>query len=80
MQLKDKIEHFKFKTRSIHSAAEAEKYWTIRRESFNLLRQHVHGLRTAPLLMMLWFVRISTRIFTQNACNFRRIQTRVYHC
>ncbi len=49
-QLKDKVEHFKFKTRSIHSAAEAEKYWTIRRESFNLLRQHVHGLRTAPFV------------------------------
>ncbi|HLP44286.1 MAG TPA: FAD-binding oxidoreductase [Candidatus Nanoarchaeia archaeon] len=48
--LKKRVAHFKFKTRSIHSIAEAEKYWTIRRESFNLLRQHVHGLRTAPFV------------------------------
>ncbi len=48
--LKKKVAHFKFKTRSIHSVSEAEKYWTIRRESFNLLRSHVHGLRTAPFV------------------------------
>jgi FAD/FMN-containing dehydrogenase len=29
---------------------DSEKYWTIRRESFNLLRQHVHGRRTAPFV------------------------------
>ena len=29
---------------------EAAKYWTIRRESFNVLRQHVHGKHTAPFI------------------------------
>lgn len=30
--------------------AGAEKYWRIRRESFNLLRKHVQGLHTAPFI------------------------------
>lgn len=46
----DKIRHFGYKMRVMHDASEAEKYWTIRRESFNLLRQHVHGKRTAPFI------------------------------
>lgn len=29
---------------------EAQKYWKIRRESFNLLRKHVKGLHTAPFI------------------------------
>jgi FAD/FMN-containing dehydrogenase len=29
---------------------ESEKYWIIRRESFNLLRKNVHGLHTAPFI------------------------------
>ena len=29
---------------------QSNKYWIIRRESFNMLRQHVHGLRTAPFI------------------------------
>lgn len=29
---------------------EVQKYWTIRRESFNLLRNHVPGQRTAPFI------------------------------
>ena len=41
---------FKLKTHITKSAAEAEKYWTVRRESFNLLRQHTHGLSTAPFV------------------------------
>jgi FAD/FMN-containing dehydrogenase len=32
------------------SSAEVQKYWTIRRESFNMLRQHVKELRTAPFI------------------------------
>ena len=32
------------------TAEEASKYWTIRRESFNLLRHHVKGKRTAPFV------------------------------
>ncbi|MDD3531553.1 MAG: FAD-binding oxidoreductase [Candidatus Pacebacteria bacterium] len=29
---------------------ESEKYWIVRRESFNLLRKNVHGLSTAPFI------------------------------
>ena len=32
------------------SASDSVKYWTIRRESFNMLRQHVKELRTAPFI------------------------------
>lgn len=31
-------------------ATEQKKYWTIRRESFNMLRHHVQGKRTAPFI------------------------------
>lgn len=33
-----------------HSEQEAQKYWTFRRESFNLLRQRLKGYRTAPTI------------------------------
>ncbi len=29
---------------------ESEKYWMVRRESFNLLRKNLHGLHTAPFI------------------------------
>lgn len=45
-----KIHHFGFTTRLSRSEEESSKYWTIRRESFNLLRQHVKGARTAPFV------------------------------
>jgi FAD/FMN-containing dehydrogenase len=32
------------------TARQANKYWVIRRESFNMLRQHVKGVRTAPFI------------------------------
>ncbi|HTK33587.1 MAG TPA: FAD-binding oxidoreductase [Candidatus Paceibacterota bacterium] len=32
------------------TARQSNKYWVIRRESFNMLRQHVKGLRTAPFI------------------------------
>ncbi len=38
------------KTRIIENKQEAEKYWIIRRESFNMLRHHVQGMRTAPFI------------------------------
>jgi FAD/FMN-containing dehydrogenase len=41
---------FGVKTHITKSASEAEKYWTIRRESFSLLRQHSSGLSTAPFV------------------------------
>lgn len=37
-------------TKVTRSEREGEKYWIVRRESFNLLRHHVHGLRTAPFI------------------------------
>ncbi len=37
-------------THITHDKAEANKFWTIRRESFNLLRAHVHGKHTAPFI------------------------------
>lgn len=37
-------------SRKVISEEESEKYWTVRRESFNLLREHVHGFRTAPFV------------------------------
>lgn len=48
--LKEKIKNFKVKAHITKSEAEAGKYWDIRRESFNLLRKHVRGLRTAPFI------------------------------
>ncbi len=38
------------KTRLARSAAEVKKYWTIRRESFNLLRRGMGDMRTAPFI------------------------------
>lgn len=48
--LDQKIAHFKLITRETRSEEEAGKYWTVRRESFNLLRKHVKGSRTAPFI------------------------------
>lgn len=40
----------KVHTRVAKNEKEARKYWTIRRESFNLLRKKVRGKRTAPFI------------------------------
>jgi len=45
-----KLKPYKLLIRKPKSLAESEKYWTIRRESFNLLRKHIHGSRTAPFV------------------------------
>ena len=39
-----------YKIHITRSSAEAEKYWRIRRESFNLLRKHTKGKKTAPFI------------------------------
>lgn len=36
--------------RILKDVQDQDKYWIMRRESFNLLRQHVHGKRTAPFV------------------------------
>lgn len=41
---------FGLKTRIAKNDQEEKKYWTVRRESFNLLRHHVHGRHTAPFI------------------------------
>lgn len=44
------IKPFKVFHRVIEKDTEEEKFWVMRRESFNLLRQHVKGKRTVPLV------------------------------
>ncbi|MBX4190149.1 FAD-binding oxidoreductase [Candidatus Parcubacteria bacterium] len=41
---------FHVSTRITHTKADSEKYWAIRRESFNLLRKHVGAKHTAPFI------------------------------
>ena len=41
---------FGMKTRVARDADAAKKYWTIRRESFNLLRHHIRDKQTAPFI------------------------------
>lgn len=48
--LERKIARYGFKMRRAKNEFDSEKYWTIRRESFNLLRKHVKGRRTAPFV------------------------------
>jgi FAD/FMN-containing dehydrogenase len=45
-----KVSPYGFQTRVTRSEKDAEKYWRIRRESFNLLRKHVKGKHTAPFI------------------------------
>ena len=40
----------KLSTKTVRNREGAEKYWTIRRDSFALLREHFHGKRTAPFI------------------------------
>lgn len=44
------VKKFGYKTHITKDETEAEKYWTVRRESFSLLRQHTKGKRTAPFI------------------------------
>jgi len=48
--LENRIKHFGLVMRKTKSEEESSKYWTIRRESFSLLRKHIHGSRTAPFV------------------------------
>ncbi len=47
---KASLEEFKLKSKIATSPEEMGKYWTIRRESFNMLRNHVKKMRTAPFI------------------------------
>lgn len=50
VQMEEKLRRFGYPIRIAGSQNEAEKYWRVRHESFNLLRKHVRGLRTAPFI------------------------------
>ena len=49
-QAQKSIKQFSIKTHITTSRGDAEKYWTIRHESFNLLRHHGGKKRTAPFI------------------------------
>lgn len=44
------ITPYGYHTRRATPGFDTDKYWTVRRESFNLLRKHVTGRRTAPFV------------------------------
>lgn len=48
--VKKEVDKFKVQSRIIPTAEEANKYWVIRHESFNLLRHHIKDKRTAPFI------------------------------
>lgn len=49
-EIVEALKPFKVEHRVIEKDTEEEKFWIMRRESFNLLRQHVQGKRTVPLI------------------------------
>ncbi len=44
------LKEFGIKTRITTDQKDAQKYWTVRRESFNLLRTKIKGKKTAPFI------------------------------
>ncbi len=48
--VRDHLTDFHFKMHIAKNQNEASKYWDIRHESFNLLRKHSHGKRSAPFV------------------------------
>ena len=46
----DSLKEYHEQTLVTKTAKQSNKYWVIRRESFNMLRQHVKGVRTAPFI------------------------------
>lgn len=49
-QLSQKIKKFKVQKHIVREEKKAEKYWIVRRESFQLLRTHIKNKRTAPFI------------------------------
>lgn len=48
--LNELVKHFGIKTKIVRSEDETDKYWTIRRESFNLLRKHMTEKKAASFI------------------------------
>ncbi len=49
-EAQESLKEFEVPTRLVLDERDAQKYWVIRRESFNMLRHHVSGMRTAPFI------------------------------
>lgn len=49
-KLQNELKKFGATSRVLKNEEEASKYWVIRRESFNLLRKHLRGKRTAAFI------------------------------
>jgi FAD/FMN-containing dehydrogenase len=49
-EITEALKPFNVWHRTIEKDSEEEKFWIMRRESFNLLREHVKGKRTAPFV------------------------------
>ena len=49
-EAQESLQQFNIKTKLIKKHGGEAKYWVVRRESFNLLRHHVQGMRTAPFI------------------------------
>ena len=49
-ELAEKIKQFKVQKHIVREEKKAEKYWIVRRESFQLLRTHIQNKRTAPFI------------------------------
>lgn len=47
---KEISDKFNIKTKIASDTGDVQKYWTIRRESFNLLRKHLRGKKAAPFI------------------------------
>jgi FAD/FMN-containing dehydrogenase len=48
--LTERLKGFGLKTKMVLKKSEAQRYWVIRRESFNLLRKRVRGKKAAPFI------------------------------
>src|SRR6202007_749615 len=49
-EAQESLKEFNLKSKLILKDSDAQKFWVIRRESFNMLRHHVRGMRTAPFI------------------------------
>ncbi len=50
LKAQSELKDLNLKTRITKNISDAEKYWTVRRESFNLLRTKIKGKKTAPFI------------------------------
>lgn len=50
VKMRDELKKMPITVRLIKDPSEAEKYWTMRRESFNLLRKRIKDKQTAPFI------------------------------